>query len=140
MADEWAKAHALKRGGKQSHFDDGVLNQIADPNLDPARRFDQDFARALVARALAKLRDEIPDNGPRALFDALADGLFERPDKGALVVLAQAHGIRANTIAVTLSRWRRRLQHAIRAEIARLVSDPRTIDAEMQALRAALLD
>lgn len=45
----------------------------------------------------------------------------------------------ANTIAVQVRRLRERLQTLIRAELLDTLSDPTLLDAELQALKAALV-
>ena len=118
--------------------DESVLDQAADPALAPERSFDRGFALSLIDRALARLREQQSTAASLGLFDALSPVLFEPRDQGALQVIAQAHGIRANTLAVTLKRLRDRLAQLIRAELAQLVADPADIDDEMRALRSAL--
>jgi len=57
---------------------------------------------------------------------------------GAALVAAQALGLRANTLAVMLSRWRERLSQMIREELLETLADPAQVDEEMRALRAVL--
>ena len=138
LCDAHAAAHAIKRGGGMAAADESVLDEAADPALPPERSFDRGFALSLIDRALARLREQQSTAASLGLFDALSPVLFEPRDQGALLVIAQAHGIRANTLAVTLKRLRERLAQLIRAELAQLVADPDDIDDEMRALRAAL--
>lgn len=49
-------------------------------------------------------------------------------------------GLSANTVAVQVKRLRERLQTLIRAELLGTLSDPRLLDAELQALKAALVE
>lgn len=138
LCDAHVAAHTLKRGGGMQAADASELDHAADPALPPDRSFDRGFALSVIDRALARLREQQSTPASRLLFDALSPVLFEPRDQGALLVIAQAHGIRANTLAVTLKRLRDRLAQQIRAELGQLVADPHDIDDEMRALRAAL--
>lgn len=138
LCDAHAAARTLKRGGGLPGADASELDQAADPALPPERSFDRGFALSVIDRALLHLREQQRTAASLGLFDALSPALFEPRDQGALIVIAQAHGVRANTLAVTLKRLRERLAQLIRAELAQLVADPADIDDEMRALRAAL--
>lgn len=138
LYDAHAAATAAKRGGGLPLADATEVEQAPDPALPPERSFDRSFALSVIDRALQRLREAQATPESQQLFDALAPVLFEPRDQGALAVIAQAHGIRANTLAVTLKRLRDRLATLIRAELAQLVANPEDLDDEVRALRAAL--
>ena len=77
-----------------------------------------------------------PGKGERHAL--LAPLLLESREPGALEQAAQALGLRANTLAVMLSRWRERLSQLIREELLETLADPAQVDEEMRALRAVL--
>ncbi len=137
LCDSYAAGQAIKRGA-------GLLvnapnfEQAADPALPPERSFDRSFALSVIDRALQRLRERQITKASLELFDALAPVLFEPRDQGALLVIAQAHGMRPNTLAVSLKRLRDRLALLIRAELGQLVANPDDLDDEVRALRAAL--
>jgi RNA polymerase sigma-70 factor (ECF subfamily) len=138
LIDSHAAAMAAKRGGGQVMNASPEIDYVEDLGPTPDLAFDRAFALCVIERALSRLREEASSPARRDLFAALAPSLFEPRDQGALKVIAQAHGLRVNTLAVTLKRLRDRLATLIRAELAELVSDPAAIDEEMRALRAAL--
>ncbi|MEO8351266.1 MAG: sigma-70 family RNA polymerase sigma factor, partial [Chthoniobacteraceae bacterium] len=75
LANEWDRAHAVKRGGRVAlvSFDDAeqrYLAERADAD-DPARLFDRRWALTLLDRVLLRLRDEMVEAGKLAQFDAL---------------------------------------------------------------------
>jgi len=129
---------ALKRTGTTMQLSLDVIDTLADPSLPPEQDFDRRFALGVVERALGRLRTQLHGDARLVLFDALSPVLFEPRDQGALKVIAQAHGMRVNTLAVTLKRMRDRLAISIRAELSDLIADPAMLDAEVRALRSAL--
>lgn len=142
LANAWDAAHASKRGG-------GVILEeleTADaraPLLDaapsPERAFERAWAWALVARALTRLRAQAQAAGRGDLYAALGIYVVDPPDAGAYRELAARLGMPANTIAVSVRRWREQLQQLIREELAQTLDDPKRVDAELAALRAALV-
>ncbi len=138
LVDMHAQESAAKRGSPREHGNLDGLEALADVALPPEREFDRRFALQVIERALAQLRDQMDSPARRILFDSLSPVLFEPRDSGALKVIAQAHGMRANTLAVNLKRLRDRLAAGIRAELANLVTDPTMLDDEVRALRAVL--
>ena len=139
LADAVEAAHAAKRGGSIAHvaLDDGPL-PIADPGDAPDRAFERAFAFTVIERAMAALRAEAEARGKGEQLALLADIVVEPRDTGALKALAADLGVRANTLAVAVKRYRTRLQELVREEVAQTVGDPRLIDAVMQAFRASL--
>ena len=138
LSDYYAAATALKRGGAREAANPTELHQLPDPALQPEQEFDRSFALTVIARALARMRPQISSPDKLLIFDSLSPVLFEPRDPGALKVIAQAHAMRVNTLAVILKRLRDRLAILIRDEISQLVIDPASIDIEVRALRAAL--
>lgn len=138
LCDTYVASRALKRDAGLLVDGPADLEQSLDPALPPEQTFDRRFALSVIDRALQRLREQQSTPASQQLFDALAPVLFEPRDQGALTVIAQAHAMRANTLAVTLKRLRDRLAQLIRAELAQLVADPADLDDEVRALRAAL--
>lgn len=84
LANQWNRAHAQKRGGRQ-----GVMSidfqaaenryrlQAAD-TLTPERLYERRWALALLEQVLGRLREETAREGNSALFDQ-PSGSVERP-------------------------------------------------------------
>lgn len=139
LANAADAAATLKRGGdRRFETIDSVVDQ-PDP-ASPERAFDRAFALAVISRALAHLRDQCEAAGQAARYAALAPWLIEAPDAGAYRQLSAQLHLPANTIAVQVKRLRERLQTLIRAELLDTLSDPKLLDAELRALKAALVD
>lgn len=140
LADARDAAHAAKRGGARPHvaIDEAPAAHLADAAPTPEQAFDRAFAFATIERAMRRLQGEAEDRGKGAQLALLGDFLLEPRESGALQALAQRLGVRANTLAVSVKRWRDRLAALVRDEVAQTVADPRSVDAEVLALRAAL--
>jgi len=70
---------------------------------------------------------------------ALAVFVVDPPASGEYRQLAERLGFPANTIAVTVRRWRDRLYQLIRLELAETLSHVSEVNREMRDLRAALV-
>jgi RNA polymerase sigma factor (sigma-70 family) len=120
-------------------FDELDSDRHASKALAADRLFDQACARALVDRALARLRAEQrirADKG--AVFEALSERLEGDDDGTTLIEAARKLGKNEGALKVALFRLRRRYFDLVRAEAAPTVEHPEDIDAELRALRAAL--
>ena len=129
---------AVKRGGKAS-FVEPAFEEIASDTLAADRLYDRAWARALVNRALARLRDERrsrPDQ--RAIFEALGDRLEGHDDGATLLVVASKLGVSEVAVKVSLLRLRRRYFDLVRAEVGATVERPEDVEPELHSLRAAL--
>jgi RNA polymerase sigma-70 factor (ECF subfamily) len=77
MANEWDKAHALKRGGCQPPVSLDALSAETRYRREPAdtdtadKLFDRQWAITLLDQVLACLRSEFTADGRAPLFDAL---------------------------------------------------------------------
>jgi RNA polymerase sigma-70 factor (ECF subfamily) len=109
----------------------------ADPVLDPEHAFERSWALTVVDRALAALRDEAIAQRRGELFDALAGYLADTEPRD-YAETGRLLGLRANTVAVAVSRLRRRLQQLVRAELGDTVADAADVEDELGRLRAAL--
>jgi RNA polymerase sigma-70 factor (ECF subfamily) len=146
MADARDEAGARKRGGG-IHFrsldslssSQTGLEELAD-SQSPDAVFDRAWAQALLKSALRRLRKEAKSAGKSALFDALSEFLIERPDEADYARVAEALGMRRNTLAVAVHRLRNRLRELVLQELAETAADSDDLDAEMTQLRHSLGD
>jgi len=144
LADASAEAHAAKRGGNL-HFrslDSATNSQTGHAAMtydeQPDDMFDRAWAHAVLESALRKLRQEAKAAGKAALFDALGEFLIERPDEDDYARVAQALGMRRNTLAVAVHRLRARLRELVLQELAETAADNDDLEAELVQLRDSL--
>src|SRR5262245_44872295 len=114
VANQWEKAHTIKRGGDQVRVSwDQVsaesryqLDQVSD--MTPERSFDTRWGLALFQHALERLSQEYVANGKASLFERLKSFLTEVPDEGAYASVATRLNITAGSVAVAVHRLRQR--------------------------------
>lgn len=139
LGDDQDARQAQRRGGGVAHDDIADrADSLMDAGRTPEQAFDHAYALVTIERALARLRDEARAAGYAERHAALAPLLLEAREPGALEQVARILDVRANTLAVMLSRWRERLAQLVRAELAETLADPAQVDDEMRALRAVL--
>ena len=130
-----------KRGGGQSFVAlDSVLAE-ALPDADgatPDAVFEREWAQAVLAQALRALEREAAQAHREVLFVRLRAFLLEPPASAAYRSLEKELGVRANTLAAAVHRWRERLRELVREELSRTVLDAAAVDVELRALRHAL--
>jgi RNA polymerase sigma-70 factor (ECF subfamily) len=134
MANEYDRANALKRGGGQTFIS---LDQFPSEQLDgisladevsPARIYDLQWARTLLATALRQMKEEMLEAGRAAQFEVL---------KPFLTTNAAA-GVEVSSVLVLVHRLRQRYRELVRAEVAQTVSSPTELEEEMRHLFAVL--
>lgn len=141
LIDQHDAAHALKRGGGQHGvtLDDAADDLSAPGSESPEAAFERAWAATVIERAYERLKDEAGRAGKAALFEQLSGFLVEPAEAADYRRLADASGMRANTIAVSVHRMRLRLRELVRAEIADQTDGPDAAATELAALRGALL-
>lgn len=145
LIDADAQAATLKRGGNfrfrslesTGPNEDDTLNRIADGET-PERAFERNWAIALLASAMGKLRDEATRAGKAALFDRLSEFLTDSPDDADYERIANELNLRRNTLAVAVHRLRHRLRELVREELSETTMDANEMQAELRDLRGAL--
>ncbi len=143
-ANVHAAEGALKRGGGEECLSldfataEGRFRLEAVEHETPEHLFEVAWARALLGRAMDRLRGHYEDSGRAALFEALQGSLAGLADGTSLAALAAGLGMTEGAVKTALSRLRRRYREHLRAEIAETVADPAEIEDEIRALFAAL--
>jgi len=107
--------------------------ELADTSPGPAAAYDRDFARTLVARAMAVVEAGL-DDADRALWPHV----LERGEHGELQAMSVTLAMTPEAVRQRLHRLRRRLAASMREEVAALTADPERVDEELRAIRAAL--
>lgn len=141
VANESERATAAKRGGGASPLAldelDGEEGLLAAED-DPARAFERRFARCVLERTLALLREEQAAAGLGPRFARLEPHLVGDDQAVPYAALAGGLGTSAGALKVAVHRLRRRFGELLRAEVAGTLSDPAEVDAELGALMGAL--
>jgi DNA-directed RNA polymerase specialized sigma24 family protein len=140
LSDEWDKARAEKRGGGQTFisFDDHNAEELyllePDSSMTAEKIFERRWALALLAQALARLREEFAAAGKIREFEHLKVFLSTPADDGAYDAVALQLEMTVGSVAVKVHRLRQRYGELIRAEIAHTVASPAEIQEEMAHL------
>ena len=129
---------AMKRGGGQQivSFDDQLIDAEAAMNatahLSDVSSYDLAWASSVVTRAWKNVRERFAEEGKRQWVDELrpfvAGGTMTAPNQEEV---AKRLGTSVENFRVSLSRLRQTYRHALRAEVASTVSDPKDIDDEL---------
>jgi RNA polymerase sigma factor (sigma-70 family) len=142
LANEWDHARARKRGGGHIvlpldvELGDGENRYRLEPVDDetPEHLFERQWALALLARVLARLREEHEQAGKVAQFDVLKPILTGEPIDETYAQLGERLGMSDGAVKVAVHRLRRRMRVLLEEEIARTVADPREADDELRHL------
>src|SRR5262245_7099419 len=144
LANEWDRAHAVKRGGRLSFIslDSALVEahdlEAASLELPPEKLFEQRWALALLEQVLARLRTEVVAAGKEPLFTELKVFLMgEKPSESYAEMAARLHTTEA-ALKMAVQRLRHRYRELLHEEIAHTVASPDEIDGELNALFAAL--
>lgn len=142
LANEWHRNQAQKRGGGVQFVALDALDPEARYALEPTQspdpdaRFDREWARAVVDRAMDRLRAESESKGRGDLYQATRGCLVgESVD---LTETAARLNMTPGALKVAIHRLRRRYRELLRNEIAETVNHPSEIDDEMRYLLAVL--
>lgn len=108
-----------------------------ESDADAEAAYDQGWARTVLERALARLRQSYETRDRLALFEILKPVLLavgtKIPDHQA-----EALGFTPNALTVEQHRARRRLATLLREEVAETVADPAEVDGELLHLLRVL--
>lgn len=142
MIKQAERQKAFKRGGGKVliPLDAAEAERMSLPDLtaeSPEAAYDRQWARTVLSRALARLRNEHVARNKEGLFEVLVPFL-EGADPNDYDTAGQKLGMRSETIAVTVHRMRRRLQELLRAEVMPTVGNSADADAELRELLQAL--
>ncbi len=129
---------ALKRGGGQVaiSLDAEEAERLCGPDLNassPEAAFDRRFAKVVLTRAFAALREEYRARGKEKFFAALAPFLDGAEPEGYETIAAQL-GMTPSAVAVAVHRMRGRLRELLRAEVRQLCTSAAEEEQEMKYL------
>ncbi|MBV9997655.1 MAG: hypothetical protein JO015_00925 [Verrucomicrobia bacterium] len=146
LSDQADRARCLKRGGRCKFIsldfenaENRYAREPADAALTAEHLFDARWAILLLGRAKTLLRQEYAAQGRTAVFEALKSFLESGAVTPSYEAAAGALGMGLGTTKTLIHRLRKRYTAILRQEIARTVSDPSEVDAEIHALCEALI-
>lgn len=105
-----------------------------DPAPGPDVAFDREWALALLARVLERLRGEWAVRGKLGLFDAVK--VFLTPDDtgDSYLAVSRRVGEEAGALRVMAHRLRRRYRELLKEEVAQTLSDVKMLEEELRLL------
>ena len=144
LANEWDKARAQKRGGKQVLISIDAGSAETWYGLEPAEKttadkvFERRWALTLLDQVLARLRAEYGLDKKTKLFEHLKSTLTGERSSLRYGEIAVRMGMTEGAVKVAVHRLRQRYREILREEIAHTVSEPEQIEEEIRALFSAL--
>jgi RNA polymerase sigma-70 factor (ECF subfamily) len=144
MANEYDRAHALKRGGAHplASLDvaSGEGRYALEPRdeTSPETLFERRWAVTLLDRVHVQLRSTLVRSGKGALFEQLKDHITAGETDMSYKDIGAAVGLSEGAARVTVHRLRRRFRELLRNEISQTVSDPAEVDGEIDFLLGVL--
>jgi RNA polymerase sigma-70 factor (ECF subfamily) len=140
LANDHDAAVAAKRGGEQVALplDAPEALAVSDRRLSPDAAFERQWALTVLARGMAKLRQECERDGKATVFDAAKPLLTGDVEHGEQESLAASCGMSAPAFRMAASRLRKRLREHVKAEVAGTLEDAAMVQEEIRALFAAL--
>ena len=140
MANEWHKAQAWKRGGRQRVLllDEAAAEQRyrLEPvdEMTPEVLFERGWALALLNDVLRQLEQEYVREGKKAWMDAMRPALTADRESIRYDQLAGQLDISETAARVAVHRLRQRYRRLIQAEVANTVTSPDQVAEEMRHL------
>lgn len=139
LVDAKLEAATIKRGGG-FRFEslDWEISREGGGGETPESVFEREWAQALLAAAITRLRNEAGQAGKLELFNHLRQFLIERPDEAEYARAAEVLHLRRNTLAVAVHRLRHRLRELVREELGETTSNHAELEEELRTLRSSL--
>jgi RNA polymerase sigma factor (sigma-70 family) len=134
-------AAAAKRGGGQvplsiqGETDTSLELQIPDPTaVAPDTVFDREWARAVVARAVATLAAELVAAGKGEQFKQLKPWLLGEVEGLSQAEAARRLEISEGAVKVAIHRLRKRFREVLKEEVAQTLDNPTQVREELRYL------
>jgi RNA polymerase sigma-70 factor (ECF subfamily) len=143
LANEWDKSRCQKRGGGVTPLSldwqtaDTQFQIAATAEPSPDKAFDREWAVALLARVIERLRAECETDGRGKQFAELKIFLTTGKGERSYADAARSLGLDEGAVRVAVHRLRKRYRQLLRDEIAQTLADSADVDEEMRALFGA---
>lgn len=138
LRDEHDKRTARKRGGDCTivslDWESAESRYSLDPpdEKSPEHYFEKKWALEILARALARLREDYQESGKGELFNRLKPYLTGSAERGQFGEIGEALGMNETAVRAAVSRLRKRYREMLRAEICDTVANPEDADEEYE--------
>ncbi len=116
---------------------DSQFQLAATTEPSPEKAFDREWALALLASVIERLRAECAVENSERWFEVLKPFLTVGKSAIPHFEAAAELGISEGAVRTAVHRLRRRYREVLRDEIAQTLSDPANVAEEMQALFSA---
>jgi RNA polymerase sigma-70 factor (ECF subfamily) len=140
LANEWDRAHALKRGGAATTVSldaaEGAERDALEPVTDngPDKLFERRWVETVLARVNGRLRRDYEAAGQGDRFEVLKIYLLNDYDPLSYADVAAKLGISESAVKSAIYKLRQRYGELFRAEIAQTLDDPGEVDEEIRFL------
>lgn len=142
LSDERKRARAQKRGGNRVTI--SIDEQTAESRyriepadaLTPDALFEREWALTVLEQVLRRVRCRYAARGREKVFDHLEPCLGGSQKPVSYAGIGAALGMDEGAVKVAAHRLRKEFGLELRAEIARTITDPAAIDAEIRQLIA----
>jgi len=144
LIDQDRRRTALKRGGGQIleplENEDGEERYQFEPAdlASPDMLYDRGWARAVLAQALSRLREEYASSKHGPGFEALKDYVWGERSGLSCAELGQDIGLSEEAAKKAVQRMRCRFAQMLRQQIAETVSTPAELEDELRHLSSLL--
>jgi RNA polymerase sigma-70 factor (ECF subfamily) len=144
LANEWDREKAKKRGGGRAPIPLDAATAEERLRLEPVDRltpetaFERQWAVAVLARCLERLRHEQAAGGGEHRFERLKAFLSSDGADAPYSSIAEELGLTESAVRVAVHRLRRRFCAIVREEVLQTVSDARDVDGEIRWLLEAV--
>ena len=143
LINEWKKTQRIKRGGGEAVLSldwktaDTQFQVASNAEPSPDKAFDREWAVALLAKVIERLRAECEAEGKLKQFEHLK--IFLTAGKGEMshADAAKSLGMDETAVRVAVHRLRKRYRQLLRDEVSQTLSDEGQVDEEMRALFGA---
>ena len=142
--NEWRKEQRLKRGEGAEHLplhdlggaEDRLSKDLQAPGISAEKLYAREWARAVLDRSLATLRQHYTERGQAGRFHLLSGPLTQNDDTARLDELAASAGMAPGALRTALHRMRAQYRERIERELAITLdtTDPAVIQAEIGEL------
>jgi RNA polymerase sigma factor (sigma-70 family) len=140
LANEWDRDQARKRGGGKPGIsldtataEERLSLEPAD-HLTPEKVFERQWAAAVLARCLERLRREEEAGGGGDRFERMKPYLCGDGAGSGYATLSRELSVSESAVRVAVHRLRRRFCAVLREEVAETLADPAEVDSEIRWL------
>jgi RNA polymerase sigma factor (sigma-70 family) len=144
IANEWDRSRAAKRGGKVElvHLDfstaEGRFATECSPPSTPDQEFERQWAHAVLAETVERLRAEYRAAGKERLFAKIEGFLPGSVDPPTCRACAESLGTTEGAVKMAVHRLRGRYRSVLREVIADTLGPDASVDEEIRYLMSVL--